>query len=158
MAELTLESLARRLEEVERRLNEKEASNGKDWRSAAGMFTGREFSKIVDEEAEKFAKRIGKTHARSSGSDPSGHHHLTVLKYADSARHARLSGRLLAAAPELIGTTIINVEEQMRGWFLSALSRFPDRASRATPRPAVSSASVVRERRQVLFDTYRPRK
>ena len=55
MSELTLESLARRLEEVERRLNEKEARSAKDWRwrKAAGMFTGREFSKIVDEEARK---------------------------------------------------------------------------------------------------------
>jgi len=50
---LTLESLARRLEEVERRLNEKETSSAKDWRMVAGMFTGREFSKIVDEEGQK---------------------------------------------------------------------------------------------------------
>ena len=74
MSELTLESLARRLEEVERRLNEKEASNGKDWRMAAGMFTGREFSKIIDEEGRKITRSgIGKRHARSSESDPSGH-------------------------------------------------------------------------------------
>ena len=53
MSELTLESLARRLEDVERRLNEKQASSVKDWRMAAGMFTGREFSKIVDEEGRK---------------------------------------------------------------------------------------------------------
>jgi hypothetical protein len=53
MSDLTLESLARRLEEVERRLNEKETTRGKDWRKAAGMFTGREFSKIVDEEGRK---------------------------------------------------------------------------------------------------------
>lgn len=53
MSELTLESLARRLDEIERRLNEKEANNVKDWRLAAGMFTGREFSKIVDEEGRK---------------------------------------------------------------------------------------------------------
>ena len=48
--------------------------------------------------------------------------HLIVLKYTDSERHARLHGRLLAAAPELIGTTIVNVEEQMRGW-LSAIAK-----------------------------------
>jgi tRNA(fMet)-specific endonuclease VapC len=48
--------------------------------------------------------------------------HLTVLKYTDSEPYARLHGRLLAAAPELIGTTIVNVEEQMRGW-LSAIAR-----------------------------------
>ncbi len=53
MSELTLESLARRLEDVERRLNEKEASSAKDWRMASGMFTGREFSRIVDEEGRK---------------------------------------------------------------------------------------------------------
>ena len=53
MSELTLESLARRLEELERRLNAKEPSNGKDWRMAAGMFTGREFSRIIDEEGRK---------------------------------------------------------------------------------------------------------
>jgi hypothetical protein len=53
MSELTLESLARRLEDVERRLNAKQASTAKDWRLAAGMFTGREFSKIVDEEGRK---------------------------------------------------------------------------------------------------------
>ena len=48
--------------------------------------------------------------------------HLTVLKYTDSERYARLHGRLLAAAPELIGTTIVNVEEQMRGW-LAAIAK-----------------------------------
>jgi hypothetical protein len=53
VSEPTLESLARRLEEVERRLNEKEASSVKDWRMVAGMFTGREFSKIVDEEGRR---------------------------------------------------------------------------------------------------------
>jgi hypothetical protein len=52
MSELSLESLARRLDAVERRLNEKTIS-ANDWRMAAGMFTGREFSKIVDEEARK---------------------------------------------------------------------------------------------------------
>jgi hypothetical protein len=53
VSKLTLESLARRLEDVERRLNERQASSAKDWRVAAGMFTGREFSKIVDEEGRK---------------------------------------------------------------------------------------------------------
>jgi len=48
--------------------------------------------------------------------------HLTVLKYTDSERYVRLHGRLLAAAPELIGTPIVNVEEQMRGW-LAAIAK-----------------------------------
>jgi hypothetical protein len=53
MSELTLESLARRLDDLERRLNEKQDGNEKDWRLAAGMFSGREFAKIVDEEGRK---------------------------------------------------------------------------------------------------------
>jgi hypothetical protein len=53
MSKLTLESSARRLEDVERRLNEKEASSAKDLRIVAGMFTGREFSKTVDEEGRR---------------------------------------------------------------------------------------------------------
>jgi hypothetical protein len=48
--------------------------------------------------------------------------HWTVLKYTDSERYARLHGRLFAAAPELIGTTIVNVEEQLRGW-LAAIAK-----------------------------------
>jgi len=48
--------------------------------------------------------------------------HLSVLKYTDNERYARLHGRLLAAAPEPIGTTIVNVEEQMRGW-LAAIAK-----------------------------------
>ena len=53
MSEPTLESLARRLADVERRLNEKQVTSAKDWLSAVGMFTGREFSKIIDEEGQK---------------------------------------------------------------------------------------------------------
>ena len=46
MSEPTVESLARRL-------NEKQVSRVKDWRTAAGMFTGRGFSKTVDDEGQK---------------------------------------------------------------------------------------------------------
>lgn len=52
MAELTLESLAKRVEELERKLAEQQAAP-KDWRLAAGFFTGNEFSKLVDEEGRK---------------------------------------------------------------------------------------------------------
>ena len=51
MAELTLESLAKRIEELEHKFAEREPV--KDWRLAAGKFTGSEFSKLVDEEARK---------------------------------------------------------------------------------------------------------
>ena len=67
MQKLTLESLARRLEEVERRLNEKEVSSAKDWRVAAGIFTGREFSKIVDEEGRKIREADREAARQESG-------------------------------------------------------------------------------------------
>jgi tRNA(fMet)-specific endonuclease VapC len=45
--------------------------------------------------------------------------HLTVLKYRNSDRFTRLTTRLQAVTDQPIGTTIINVEEQMRGWLAS---------------------------------------
>lgn len=51
--------------------------------------------------------------------------HVSVLKYPGTERHVRLMGRLDAAAVETIGTTIITVEEQMRGW-LAAVARERD--------------------------------
>lgn len=42
--------------------------------------------------------------------------HLTVLKYVTGERYRRLRGKLDAAVGEVIGTTVVNVEEQMRGW------------------------------------------
>lgn len=46
--------------------------------------------------------------------------HLSVLRYRASSRAVRLSERLDAAAAEhLIGTTVVNVEESMRGWMAS---------------------------------------
>jgi len=53
MSELTLESLAKRVEELERKLSAREAAPVKDWRLAAGMFTDSEFSRQIDEEALK---------------------------------------------------------------------------------------------------------
>ena len=51
--------------------------------------------------------------------------HLTVLKYLDSARCQALQARLAATNEKRIGTTIVNVEEQMRGW-LASIAREKD--------------------------------
>lgn len=42
--------------------------------------------------------------------------HLSVLKYPESAQRARLENRLAASRDRDIATTIVNAEEQMRGW------------------------------------------
>jgi len=48
--------------------------------------------------------------------------HLTLLKYPDSPRYAALTARMEASPDQDIGTTIISVEEQWRGW-LPVISR-----------------------------------
>jgi chromosome condensin MukBEF ATPase and DNA-binding subunit MukB len=55
MSELTLESLARRLEEIERRLSEKQPSVNaatKDWRSVIGTSEDNEFTRPMLAEIE----------------------------------------------------------------------------------------------------------
>ena len=65
MAEVTLESLAKRIEAIERRLAERDIP-ANDWRRSYGMFEGSEFMKRVDEgvaamrEAERQAAREGR--------------------------------------------------------------------------------------------------
>jgi hypothetical protein len=55
MQELTLESLARRLEEVERRLNERLSAvlaPTKDWRSVVGISEMTDFSRLMQAEMD----------------------------------------------------------------------------------------------------------
>jgi hypothetical protein len=65
MNELTLESLAKRIEAIEQKLAERETPK-KDWRRSVGMFDGSEFMKQMDEEiaamreAERQAAREGR--------------------------------------------------------------------------------------------------
>ena len=48
--------------------------------------------------------------------------HLTVFKYTSGERSLRLRARLDAVVDEVVGTTVVNVEEQMRGW-ISVLAK-----------------------------------
>ena len=50
--------------------------------------------------------------------------HISVLKYPDHPRFASLSRRLDTSPDQDIATTVITVEEQMRGW-LAWINREP---------------------------------
>jgi tRNA(fMet)-specific endonuclease VapC len=51
--------------------------------------------------------------------------HFTVLRYADDSRYPILTQRLLASEDRQVVTTVVTVEEQMRGW-LAEISRWRD--------------------------------
>jgi tRNA(fMet)-specific endonuclease VapC len=48
--------------------------------------------------------------------------HLTVLAFSRSEQHTRLKGRMAASNDQDFATTIVNAEEQMRGW-LAGINR-----------------------------------
>jgi len=71
--------------------------------------------------------------------------HVTLLKYPESERGARLERKLRALSRgEVVATSIVSVEEQMRGW-LAAIAK--ERGSR---RQALAYAELAG-----LFDYFR---
>jgi tRNA(fMet)-specific endonuclease VapC len=78
--------------------------------------------------------------------------HLTVLKYVSSDRATRLQARLDGAAGEVVGTTVVNVEEQMRGW-LATLARERQVRRHITPYGELARLfDFFREFHLALFD------
>jgi hypothetical protein len=66
MADLSLESLAKRIEALENALAEKSPKqNGKDWRKVVGMFRDSEFMRMVDDECERM-RELERAQARSA--------------------------------------------------------------------------------------------
>jgi tRNA(fMet)-specific endonuclease VapC len=71
--------------------------------------------------------------------------HLSLLKYPDSERGARLNDRLHNQPPaEVVAISIVSVEEQMRGW-LAAIAK-----ERQARRQVFAYAELAR-----LFDYFR---
>jgi hypothetical protein len=69
MPELTLESLAKRVEALESALAVKETNRSpKDWRMGVGLFAGSEFMKQVDEEGRRI-READREAARQEGED-----------------------------------------------------------------------------------------
>jgi tRNA(fMet)-specific endonuclease VapC len=51
--------------------------------------------------------------------------HFTILRYSEDSRYRLLTQRLLTSEDEHIVTTVVTVEEQMRGW-LAEINRWRD--------------------------------
>jgi tRNA(fMet)-specific endonuclease VapC len=73
--------------------------------------------------------------------------HLTVLRFRQGERCARLVARMEAAENETFGTTIVNIAEQMKGW-LAAVNK---------ERQAIRQVTAYRELARLFefFSSYR---
>ena len=74
MNEVTLESLARRVEAIERTLHLRPELTAKNaWHRVVGMFDGSEFMRQVDEEGRKIREAKHTKLCRNRWNDPSRH-------------------------------------------------------------------------------------
>jgi hypothetical protein len=90
MAEITLESLAKRVEALEIALATK-IPNGsaKDWRKVVGMFHDSEFMRAVDEECQRMREAEREAERRVTRMILIDTDHATLLKYPESERGRR---------------------------------------------------------------------
>ena len=125
MTEITLESLARRVEALEAALGSSHAPRpAKDWREAVGMFGDSEFMRQVDEEGRRIREAEREAAPRAGrGMILVDTDHASHLKYPASEPGRRLFERLDAVPRAVVvGVSIVSVEEQMRGW-LAAIAK-----------------------------------
>lgn len=66
--------------------------------------------------------------------------HLSILRGDPSERQSRLVSRLSSVVEEVIGTTVITVEEQLRGWLASIAK---ERKSHRKIRPYEELAKLI---------------
>jgi hypothetical protein len=67
LSEITLESLARRVQALEVAVAKQSSGGGKDWRKVVGMFHDSEFMREVDEECQRMREEERK--AARAGED-----------------------------------------------------------------------------------------
>ena len=78
--------------------------------------------------------------------------HLTLLKYPENPRYVTLVARMEASADQEIGTTIVSVEEQWRGW-LAVIARFRDVDRQVAPyRELMGLLAALQRWTVVAFD------
>lgn len=58
--------------------------------------------------------------------------HLTILAFPEGQPHAQLTARMRASSDPVFATTIVNAEEQLRGW-LAAINRQPTPQQQIVP-------------------------
>ncbi len=126
MNEVTLESLARRVEALERALDLRPPPTDPNaWRRVVGMFDGSDFMRQVDEEGRKNPRSGARPGSAGAGGGMIllDTDHLTLLKYPNNERGVRLNAKMRTQPPdEVVAVSIISVEEQMRGW-LAAIAK-----------------------------------
>ncbi len=101
-----------------------------DWRSVVGMFAGDEVMKEILEEGRKIREedrrrtkpKPSKSKRRDTLMILLDTDHLIVLMYPENPRCAYLTARMATSSDSDFATTIVNAEEQLRGW-LAAINR-----------------------------------
>ena len=78
--------------------------------------------------------------------------HLSVLQIPASDRRTRLVARLAMAGEEVIGTTIVSVEEQTRGWLAAIAKERQSRRQVRAYRGLSDSLAFFRPLHIALFD------
>ena len=102
-----------------------------DWRGVIERFGGDEDllsifeagRKIREEDRRRTKPKPSQSKRRAALMILLDSDHLTILIHPRSEKHTRLADRMAASADQAFATTIVNAEEQLRGW-LAEINRY----------------------------------